>query len=183
MSNRWRARDLVLLDALDELPRVALRDTVWRVVRSQRDPLLGRPSVGRWDLGHFDVLYTAFDPDGAAAEMYFHLSRQPVFPSTVQFTLHEIEVTTRSTLKFADLRELEPFGVDSDSYSGLLNERTQAIGDAAAFLGFDGIIAPSARWDGLNLTIFCDSLNPDDLSLEDSSNVDWNKWRKRHGKV
>lgn len=182
MSNRWRARDHDLLDALDALPRDAVHDTVWRVVRSDQDPLLCRPTRGRWDLGHYDVLYTSFDPDGAVSEMYFHLSRQPVFPSTVEFTLNEIEVTTCSTLKFEDLRELIPLSVDPDKYSGILYERTQEIGDAAAFLGFDGLIAPSARWDCLNLTIFCDSLNPEDLVLRSSSAVDWDAWRHNKDK-
>ncbi len=83
-----------------------------------------------------------------------------------------------STLKFADLTELASLGVDPAEYAGFLYHRTQEIGDAAAFLGFDGLIAPSARWDCLNLTIFCDSLSPDDLVLKGSSTIDWNQWRK-----
>lgn len=182
MSGSRRARDLALLDALGKLPRAGVSGTVWRVVRSGRDPLLCHPSAGRWDRGHFDVLYTSFDPDGAVAEMYFHLSRQPVFPSSVGFTLNAIAVTTRSTLRFGDLRELEPLGVKRDEYPGLLYERTQEIGDAAAFLGCDGIVAPSARWDCLNLVLFCAGLGPEDLVLEKSSRIDWVKWRKRHGR-
>lgn len=182
MSGSRRARDLALLDALDKLPRVRVHDTVWRVVRRGRDPLLCHPSAGRWDRGRFDVLYTAFDPDGAVAEMYFHLSRQPVFPSGIGFTLNEIEVTTRGTLRFADLRELEPLGVERDEYAGLLYERTQEIGDAAAFLGFDGLVAPSARWDCLNLVLFCAALRPGDLVRKHASSIDWVKWRKRHGR-
>ncbi len=181
MSSRWRARDFDLLDALDALPRIAVDNTVWRVVRQARDPLLCRPSLGRWDLGHFDVLYTAFDPDGAISEMYFHLSRQPVFPTEPVFTLNEIEVSTRSTLKFADLTEFATLGVDPADYSDILYERTQEIGDAAAFLGFDGLIAPSARWDCLNLAIFCGSLSPGDLVLTASSTIDWDDWRERRG--
>ena len=183
MSSERRARDLDLLDTLDKLERVEVQDTLWRVVHFDRDPLLCAPSGGRWDLGQFDVLYTSFDANGAVAEMHFHLSRQPVFPSTIQFTLNQIEVTTRNSLKFADLRQLEPLGVDPDKYSKLLYARTQAIGDAAAFLGFDGIIAPSARWDYLNLAIFCDNLNPADLVLKDTRSVNWEEWRKRHGKA
>ena len=183
MRSRSQARDLSLLDALDTLPRVSLHDTVWRVVRTEQDPLLCRPSIGRWDLGYVDVLYTSLKADGAVSEMYFHLTRQPVFPSAVAFILNEIEVTTRSTLKFADIRDLEPLGVDREKYRGLLYERTQEIGDAAAFLGFDGLIAPSARWDCLNLTIFCDALNPEDLVLRHSIGIDWKAWQKRHGKA
>lgn len=148
MSSRWRARDLDLIDALDALPRIAVSDTVWRVVPEGRDPLLCGPSIGRWDLGHFDVFYTTLDPDGAIAEMYFHLSRQPVFPSTIDFTLNEIKARTRSTLKFADVSEL----------------------------------APSARWNCLNLILFSDSLRPDDLVLRASSTIDWADRRDRHGR-
>ena len=183
MSSRSRARDLALLDALDKLPRVSLHDTVWRAVRSGHDPLLCLPSVGRWDLGYVDVRYTSFEADGAVSEMYFHLTRQPVFPSTIQFTLNEIEVTTRKTLKFADIRDLEPLGVDRNKYPALLYERSQEIGDAAVFLGFDGVISPSARWDCLNLAIFCDGLSPENLVLRNSTEIDWGAWRRTHGKA
>ena len=178
MRHDRRARDLDLLDAIDQLPRISIHETVWRVIRSGSDPLLCRTSSGRWGPRDLEILYTAKDPDGAVAEMYFHLSRQPVFPSKVRFTLNEIEVRTRQTLKFSSLGELETLGVDQDGYSGLLYERTQKIGDAAAFLGVDGIIAPSARWDGLNLVIFCDNLNPEDLALVSSREIDWTGWRK-----
>lgn len=181
MTSSRSARDLDLIDALDKLTPVSVNETVWRVVREGRDPLLCHPSAGRWDPGIFDVLYTSLDRDGAVAEIYFHLSRQPVFPSTTDFTLNEIEVTTHSTLRFVDLRELEELGVDPDQYSHPLYQRTQEIGDAAAFLGRDGIIAPSARWDCLNLAIFCDNLSPEDLVLKSSSTIDWNEWRTKHG--
>ncbi len=172
-----RARDLKLLDALDELERVSVDDIVWRAIRSERDALLGYASGGRWGPATFDVLYTSFDPDGAVSELSFHLTRQPVFPSKVSFSLNEIAVKTKSTLKFADLRELKPFGVEEDSYTEILYERTQMIGDAAAFLGFDGIIAPNARWQCLNLVIFTDQINPQDLELRGSSIIDWNEWK------
>lgn len=178
MTEARRPRDLQLLDALDALERVAVDDTVWRVVRSGRDPLMGSPSAGRWELGQFDVLYTAFARDGAIAEMHFHLSRQPVWPSKVEFTIHEIAVRTSSTLKFADLSALRPLGVKPEEYGQVLYERTQEIGDAAAFLGFDGIIAPSARWDCLNLVIFSDRVKPEDLELKGSSAIDFSAWRR-----
>lgn len=114
--------------------------------------------------------------------MHFHLSRQPVFPSTVEFSLSEIEVTTRETVMLGDLSDLEPLGVEPGRYSSILYERTQEIGDAAAFLGFDGIIIPSARWDCLNLVIFCDSLTPHDLVLRSSSTVGWEDWREKLGR-
>ena len=179
MSFLKRPRDIKLLDALDELERVSVDDIVWRSIRSDRDPLLGSASCARWDPGQFDVLYTSFDADGAVAEMHFHLSRQPVFPSKIEFSLNKISVKTQSTLKFADLRSLAPFGIDENNYSSLKYEYTQLIGDAAVFLGFDGVIAPNARWKCLNLVIFSDCIEPDDLELLDSSTINWENWKKK----
>jgi RES domain-containing protein len=179
MSLLRRPRDLELLDALDALERIAIEAHVWRVVREKRDPLLGQASSGRWDPGTFDALYTSLEPDGAMAEMYFQLSRQPVFPSKVTFTLNEISVKTKKTLRVANLAALQKLGVDEEMYSAVNYERTQMIGDAAQFLGFDGIVAPSARWPCLNLVIFTDCVPPSDLELASSEAIDWREWRSK----
>ncbi|MGH6919013.1 MAG: RES family NAD+ phosphorylase [Geminicoccaceae bacterium] len=173
-----RARDLELLDALDALPRVSFEGTAWRAVREGRDPLQGHPSAGRWDPGTFDVLYTSMEPDGAIAEMHVHLSRQPVFPSGLAFGLHAIAVRTKKTLHFADLSALAALGVDGARYGDILYPRTQAIGDAADFLGFDGLIAPNARWPCQNLVIFTDRLAPADLEVLSAVAIDGAAWRK-----
>jgi RES domain-containing protein len=179
MPNEARARDLDLLDALDALERTAFEGTVWRAVREARDPVEGHPSAGRWDPGKFDVLYTALEPDGALAEIHFHLSRQPVFPSMLRYRLHEIEVRTRKTLRLADMRALANLGVEEARYQEVLYGRTQEVGDAAFFLGFDGIIAPNARLPCLNLILFTERLGPDDLSALASKPVDVRGWRRQ----
>jgi len=40
------------------------------------------------------------------------------------------------------------------------NDRSTKSGDAAYFFGFDGLIAPSARWACLNLVLFTERLAP-----------------------
>lgn len=171
------ARDLVLLDMLDAHEAVAFEGDVWRIVREERNALQGYPAAARWDPGSFDVLYTSLEREGALAEIHFHLTRQPVFPSKMRSLLHRISVRTRRTLKLADLSALEALGVSRETYSGLSYERTQEIGDAAAFLGFDGVLAPSARWPCQNLILFIDRLEPDDLVVTQSEAVDWPAWR------
>ena len=126
----------------------------------------------------FDVLYTSLEPDGAVAEIHFHLSRQPVFPSKFVWQLHEIALRATKTLQFADLAALAPLGVDSARYGEILYGRTQAIGDAADFLGFDGLIAPNARWPCQNLVIFTDRVAPADLEVLSRALIDWTAWRK-----
>lgn len=179
MSELRRARDLKLLDALDKLDPVSVSDTVWRVARSDQDPLIGRPVGGRWDPGLFDVLYTSFDPNGAISEVHFQLVRQPVFPSKVKFSLNEVSVKLDKLLRFSSLEELKPFGVEEENYLDVLYEKTQMIGDAAAFLGFNGIITPSARWECLNLIVFTDHIGPEDMELRSHSDIDWDAWNSK----
>lgn len=174
-----RARDLELLDLLDTHKGVSFEGDVWRIVREEREPLLGYPAGARWDPGAFDVLYTSLEREGSLEEIHFHLSRQPVFPSKIRSVLHRISVRTQRTLRIANLAELNALGVTPETYGSLSYERTQEIGDAAAFLGFDGILAPSARWPCQNLVLFTEHFTPADLNVVSSEPVDWDDWKKR----
>jgi len=75
--------------------------------------------------------------------------------------LHRIALRTRRALRLVNLSAVEALGVRSDRYGELDYEHTQAIGDAAYFLGFDGLLVPSAR--------FTDQLAPEDIAVEESS--------------
>ena len=172
-------RDPALLDALDSFHKVSYTGETWRVVRAGRDPLQGSASGGRWDPTLFDVLYTSLVPDGAVAEVHFHLSRQPVFPSKIKFGLHRIKVRTAKTLRLRNLDAMIPLGVETDRYREILYAPTQAIGDAAHFLGFDSIIAPNARWSCNNLILFTEQIAPATLQILESSEVNWTDWRKK----
>jgi len=175
------ARDLDLLDAIDAFPRLPLVSEVWRVALEGRDPALGRASSSRWCDGTFDVLYTAFDRDGAIAEIHALLSLQPVFPSKTRWFAHKLRVSAAQTLKLADLPTLARLGIDTTRYADRDYDRTQPIANAAFFLGFDGLIAPSARWRGLNLMLFTERLAPQQVEVVSSENepVDWRDWRQR----
>ena len=158
MPGTRKPRDPALLDALDVFNRVRHTGETWRVVRDGRDPLQGSASGGRWDPTLFDVLYTSLNADGAVAEVHFHLSRQPVFPSKIRHHLHRIRVTTARTLRLPTVDAMVPLGVDPARYREVLYAPTQTIGDAAYFLGFDSIIAPNARWGCDNLILFSNQI-------------------------
>ncbi len=170
---RGRIHDSELLDALEQLEPKPFTGSSFRIVPERRDPIQARltGSGGRWDDGQFPVLYTSIDSGTAIAEVKYHLSRQPIFPSKVSLLLYELEVVTKRTLKFLDVEELTPLGVDAAHYSisdysqvkKNVYPSTQAIGSAAHFLEFDGLIVPSARGEGSNLLLFMDRLPGDCL--------------------
>lgn len=176
-----RARDLGLLDAVDAFEREAVDAEVWRLVRSGRDPAIGSPSRSRWCNGSFDVLYASFERDGAIAEIHALLSLQPVFPSKDVWFANRLRIMAAQTLRLADLPTLGRLGVNAARYAEREYGRTQDIADAAYFLGFDGLIAPSARWSCLNLILFTDRIPPGQIQVVEAPDqpVRWDAWRKR----
>lgn len=174
-----RARDIDLLDAIDAFKREPFTGAVWRAVREERDPSVGSPSSSRWCNGNFDVLYTSLEADGAVAEVYAYLALQPVFPSKIAWNLHRIDIEARNTLRLADLPTLTRLGIDISRYHERKYGRTQEIADAAYFLDFDGLIAPSARWNCLNLVLFTERIAPRAVKIGTTTAIVWAAWRKK----
>jgi len=181
MTAPYRGHDDRLLDALDNLERHAFDGSVWRVVRQGRAAFDGSRGSGRWNPSDLSVLYTSMTADGALSEIHFHISRsQPVFPSRIRHDLCEISTKTEQTLILANMDELTALGVKQENYQQLLYHRTQEIAAAAAFLGFDGIIAPSARHTCQNLVLFLDTYNLENAEVVSRQAVDWADWRRKN---
>ena len=76
-------------------------------------------------------------------------------------------------MRFADLDSLASIGFDVGSFGQLTYverkreyPRSQEIAEAFAFLGADGLLAPSAReTSSNNLIVFCDQETPVDMEV------------------
>ena len=92
--------------------------------------------------------------------------------------VHELAVTTSKTLTLARAN-LEELGIEISHYGKRDYSQTQKIGAVINFLGIDGLIAPSARWECENLMIFSanHSLN-EKLETLSSEEVDWQAWAR-----
>ncbi len=126
------------------------------------------------------VLYTSCQRDGALAEIAFHWSQLTPRP-TKPVVVHTLRVVTHRTLRLirADLATL---GVPESVYKNLNPPRTQEIGAAAAFLGCDGLITPSARWPCDNLVLFPEQMDASaSVDLITSETVDWAAWATDNG--
>jgi hypothetical protein len=127
-----------------------------------------------------ETLYASHEEQGSLAEIYALLSLQPVFPSKLQWLTHEVQAELDGVASLPTLQELAELGVDVGNYHLREYGRTQEIADAALFLGFSGLVVPSARWPCTNLVVFPEKLDPGQLTLVGSPRpVDWPTWRKR----
>ena len=172
-----------LLDRLDALPKESFKGEVFRATRISLDPLAGSYNGGRWmRRDAAAIVYTSLAREGALAEISFHWSQLNPLP-TKQVVVHRLAVVAQRTLRLirADLTTL---GVPGAQYKSINLPRTQEIGAAVEFLGCDGLIAPSARWDCDNLMLFPERMGVDaSLELVDSETIDWLAWGKDHGLI
>ncbi|MEM7170942.1 MAG: RES family NAD+ phosphorylase [Pseudomonadota bacterium] len=181
MAWSHQGHDFKLLDLLGDLEGTPFSGRVWRAVRKGRSVIDGSRGSGRWNTREQAVLYGALEADGAIAEMHHHMSLgQSVFPSRLQHSLYELDVVAQNTLTFADLTQLESLGVDPARYKEMLYSRTQEVGAAAAFLGFDGLITPSARWDCKNIVLFLDNYEIEGLTVIGERDINWKNWIAEH---
>jgi RES domain len=169
-----------LLDALEVLEPQPISGTAWHATWATRDPLVGNDAGGRWHpINSFEALYTSLEADGSLAEMYYHLSRAPVFASS-NMRLHRLRVQTKKTSWLPDMKSLIRLGIDEGKFSSLGHARCQEIGAAAHFLEFDGVVVPSARWPCLNLVLFMDRLDlGNSLSVLDTNEINWLAWKQK----
>lgn len=175
-----RVLDPALVEAIDALPAATFSATVWRVTWANREPLAGNFGGGRWSPDNsFEALYTSLDQDGAMAEVYFHLSRAPVFSSS-NMRLNQIDVTLNHVLEM-DPATLESLGLKAPLASRIDYAISQSIGAVAHMLDFQGIIVPSARWACLNLVIFMDRIDVDkQIRAVGRQEINWPAWKEKN---
>ncbi len=126
------------------------------------------------------MLYTSRASETALAEIHALLSLQPVIPSRDEWRRHRLKVSAARALDLGDLEILKTLGVDLDRYDSRDYSRTQPIGEAAFFLGADGLLVPSARAPGVNFVAFMERLGPSDVEAVETGAqaVDWGAWRR-----
>jgi hypothetical protein len=177
--------DQNLVDQLSALSFERFEGEVFRATGISADPLASSVNGGRWaprarDGADVPTLYTSFERDGALAEVVSYLAMLTPLPSR-PLKISRLGASTAKTLRLARV-SLESLGVDMAQYGERDYGRTQSIGAALAFLGLDGLIAPSARWACDNLMIFTfNHLMNERLEVIEAEQVEWQPWAQAHG--
>ena len=176
--------DPALLSTLETFERVAYSANVFRATRTGLDPLAPSTAGGRWSLkDDVATLYISCSREGALAEIAYYLCQWSPLP-TKAMVMHTLRVGTQATLRLLQ-GDFAKVGIIAADYLKPNNPVTQRIGAAVAFLGCDGLLAPSARWNVDNLMLFeTDGRSIQDLAeLVSSEPADWLAFARKHGLV
>jgi RES domain len=176
--------DRELLERLTALSSVSFDGEVFRATRRGLNALAPSVSGGRWMVpNQAPTLYTSTERDGALAEIAYHWSQLVPRPSK-PVLVHRLRLGTKKTLRLgrADLVDL---GVEWNRYEQTNYRETQTIGAAIAYLEYDGLIAPSARWPCDNVMVFLGNSEGDEEAarLLESREVDWLEWAEAHERL
>jgi hypothetical protein len=175
--------DQRLVDHLSALPVERFAGEAFRATRANAEPTASSMNGGRWAPGAQDgfdvpILYTSLERDGALAEVVSFLAGLTPTPGPRPLKVARLGVSTAKTLRLVRAG-LERLGVDMGRYGDRDYGRTQNIGAALAFLGLDGLIAPSARWPCDNLMIFTGNHSlTERLEVIAAELVEWQSWAR-----
>lgn len=156
------APDPALLARLERCAKSPFEGIVHRVVWSGANPVQGSTSGrGRWNSpeGRFEVLNTSLEGDGARAEFeafWALFEQRPDRPASIWRL--KVRLKRVVQLEFGDLERL---GVTRSDYARRNYARTGAISHVVGCLGCDGLVVPSARYDGRNLVVYLQNLDED----------------------
>ena len=173
------SHDYQLLDTLDQLVPNEFNGDLWRTCGKKRSPILGGTRGGRWSpIKQFEALYTSLDKDVCIAEIYYHFSQAPVFPSFPMIAC-KLQVKELSVLDLTTEKALEDLRFNEKEGRALISY-CQNIGAAANFLEHQGIIVPSYRSEGKNCVLFSERLTIDQISVVSEEDIDWASWKRKN---
>ncbi len=146
--------DQDLLDALESLEAQSWEGEAWRFVLGDTDPFQPNTRGARWNPPDTAALYTSLERSTVLAELDHvrHLQTPPLRKEL--FVLHTIRTRVTKMLDLSDRDLLVTLGVRDSELSSDDQTPCRRVGGAAAWLGHDGILVPSARTEGMNLVVF-----------------------------
>lgn len=164
-----------IVQRVNDLGSTPWSGTTYRHVTRGRDPLAGAGALrfgGRWNpQGAFSVVYLA-QPTAACMGELERLA-QPNGVTVAEFlraprTLSSVQVHALPVLDLQTDQALAQVGLERGDIADDDWTACQAVGQAAHFLNYAGVLAPSASGVGLVLAAFENRAAPGQLTLRES---------------
>ncbi|MFL5799132.1 MAG: RES family NAD+ phosphorylase [Actinomycetota bacterium] len=156
--------DPELIQAVDASPRSRFSGEAYRHVAPSYPALGGqgaRIQGGRWNPPEsFPVLYLAIQRECVVAEFFRFAERSGRPPEELlPRTLHHYRVELGEVLDLRGSAALGAVGLTAGDVQSDDPGRCQRVGEAAHYVGFEAVLAPSATLVGHVLAVFTDRLH------------------------
>lgn len=164
-----------LVQRVNDLGTTSWSGTAYRYTTPKRDPLSGtgaRLNGGRWNpRGAFAVIYLARPEAACIAELERSAELTNISVTNALRsgrTLHTLHAHQVQVLDLTSEPSQSAIGLEASDIADDDHTACQAVGQAADFLGYQGVLAPSATGTGLVLAAFEARLSPGQLQVTSS---------------
>jgi len=158
--------DQQLLARIDAIEPIPFAGQAFRHIAHDRHPLSGagaRTHGGRWNPpDSFSTLYLALDRETTVREFYRLVKRQGRSPEDfLPRRMYRYDVALAAVLDLRDPSTRAALQLSDLDLTANDAAKCQQLGEAAHYLGLEGILAPSATGEGTVLAVFFDRLHAD----------------------
>jgi hypothetical protein len=91
--------------------------------------------------------------------------------------VYELSIELDEVLELKTIADIERLGISTADFSSLQYKACQPVGDAAYFMGFKGMLVPSARGPFRNLVLFSERVPSGACEVVGEQPIDWVQWR------
>lgn len=167
-----------LVEAVNDVGVIEWSGIAYRHTGRGRDPLSGdgaRLNGGRWNSPGRPTIYLAQPIETCVLEFARMAEATGATPASLVrrgWHLHQVEVAGVSVLDLSTTTALRRVGLDPEDIADDDWTACQTVGEAAHFLSFAGVVAPSATGSGLVIAAFEDRIGAGQLKLRSSESLD-----------
>ena len=147
------------LDIIQSSPDAEWDGIVYRHMFGDIPPVRSNTGGARWNPAGREAIYTSCEPETALAEAEHQIALQPL-PPKAKRTLYTLRVSLHTVVDLRDREVLDALGVTDSKLESLDVSACQRVGQAVAWLKYEGLLVPSVRrLGGSNLVIFQQDLS------------------------
>jgi RES domain-containing protein len=143
-----------MLDLLQSAAVPEWEGTVYRHMFGPQPPARANTGGARWNEPNLAAIYTSCERETALAEAEYYISLQPLRPRARR-TLFTIHVSLRKVIDLTPSGLLARLDIPDNVLAAMDHTPCRTIGAAVNWLGYIGLLVPSARRrGGTNLVIY-----------------------------
>jgi len=160
-----------MLDLLQSAAVSEWNGTVYRHTFGSQPPARANTGGARWNEPSLAAIYTSCERETALAEAEYYIGLQPLRPQAKR-TLFTIHVSLRKVIDLTAGDLLALLGITDDVLAAIDHAPCRTVGAAVNWLGYNGLLVPSARrLGGTNLVIYQQDLSTDSFEVTSDEEI------------
>ena len=160
-----------MLDLLQSAAVSKWDGTVYRHMFGSHAPVRVNMTGARWNEPNLAAIYASCERETALAEAEYYINMEPRRPRSKR-TIFTIHVSLRKVIDLTAAGLLAQLDITDDVLAAIDHTPCRTVGGAVNWLGYNGLLVPSARRrGGTNLVIYQQDLSTDAFEITSQEEI------------